>query len=186
MVGGFLGDFVKGTLRGQYEPAIISGIRLHRAIDVYTDQHPIVKRSLNRFSKEFRRYAPIICDIVYDHFLASQWSTYSNQSLQSFSDHCYKTVLGATIPQTARDTLERMQYHNALESYAKEAFIDYALISISGRLKRDNPLARGFSGYEEIRAPLNEDFKLYMPELIAFVESWLTNHFTSAPLTSEQ
>jgi len=179
MIGGFLGDFVKGQLSDQYQPGIISGIRLHRAIDVYTDQHPIVKRSHSHFNQEFRRFAPIICDIVYDHFLASQWPTYSNDSLEVFSEHCYETVLNAKIPEKARNTLKRMQNHNALASYANEEFIKQALISVSGRLKRDNPLSRGFSSYEEIREPLNKDFGAFMPELIGFVEAWRVTHFSA-------
>ncbi|KKM01805.1 hypothetical protein LCGC14_1790730, partial [marine sediment metagenome] len=34
MVGGLLGDFVKGPLRGQLPRAIEEGIALHRKIDV--------------------------------------------------------------------------------------------------------------------------------------------------------
>jgi len=178
MVGGFLGDFVKGPLKEQFPPDIMSGIRLHRAIDAFTDQHYVVKQSHRRFNKEFRRFAPIICDIVYDHFLARQWSTYSDDSLKAFSTRCYETVLSATIPQDARHTLERMEKHKALTSYADEVFIGQALTSISGRLKRANPLARGFKYYEEIRVPLNEDFQLFMPELIKFVGTWQANYFT--------
>lgn len=181
MVGGFLGDFVKGPLEGQtpdpYHPAIISGIRLHRAIDAFTDQHPIVKKSHRRFNKKFRRFAPIICDIVYDHFLASQWAHYSEETLEDFGDQCYEIVLQTSLPIKVKDTLLRMQKHNALASYAREEFIDHALINISERLKRSNPLASGFRHYEEIRAPLKEDFQLYMPALIAFVTSWRASHF---------
>ena len=55
MVGGFLGDFVKGKLSGKHPHRIELGIRLHRAIDAYTDQHPIVKQSQRRFDPAFRR-----------------------------------------------------------------------------------------------------------------------------------
>ena len=40
MVGGMLGDFVKGALGARYSPGVCAGIALHRAIDRYTDAHP--------------------------------------------------------------------------------------------------------------------------------------------------
>ena len=43
LVGGFLGDYIKGRLENRFSPEIERGIRLHRAIDQYTDSHPVVK-----------------------------------------------------------------------------------------------------------------------------------------------
>ena len=76
IVGGFLGDFVKGRLpvednQGRsgdslnaalagLEHGIVRGIRLHRAIDGYTDSHTIVKQSQRRFSTPLRRFAPLL------------------------------------------------------------------------------------------------------------------------------
>ena len=42
-LGGLLGDFVRGQPDpAQFPPRVIRGIRLHRAIDGYTDAHPAV------------------------------------------------------------------------------------------------------------------------------------------------
>jgi acyl carrier protein phosphodiesterase len=173
MIGGFLGDFVKGRLDTQYEGKILSGLKLHRAIDAFTDHHPIVKQSHQRFTKEFRRYAPIICDIAYDHFLASNWSNYSEMPLQEFTYYCYRTVLKAELPINARNTMSRYQEHKVLESSDDTAFVSRALVSISARLKRDNPLDRAFDDFESIKNELEQDFELFMPSVLSFTNSWL-------------
>ena len=44
MAGGYLGDFVKGTLKdADFSPGVTLGIKLHRAIDAFTDSHSTVK-----------------------------------------------------------------------------------------------------------------------------------------------
>jgi acyl carrier protein phosphodiesterase len=173
MVGGFLGDFVKGRLVGQYEGKILSGLRLHRSIDAFTDHHPVVKQSHQRFTKEFRRYAPIICDIAYDHFLARNWSTYNEIPLHEFASFCYQTVLKAELPINARNTMSRYEEHKVLESYDETAFVSRALVSISARLKRDNPLDRAFGDFEDIKEDLALDFELFMPSVLSFTKTWL-------------
>ena len=40
IVGNLLGDFVKGRPEGRFPPGVVRGIRLHRAIDGFTDGHP--------------------------------------------------------------------------------------------------------------------------------------------------
>ena len=42
-LGNFLGDFIKGNPEGQFNPGVVSGIRLHRFVDSYIDGHPLIK-----------------------------------------------------------------------------------------------------------------------------------------------
>ena len=64
MIGNFIGDFVKGrNLLEQFDSEIAAGIDLHRAIDEYTDSHPVVTQSKNRLRPSYRHYAPVIVDM---------------------------------------------------------------------------------------------------------------------------
>jgi len=177
MVGGFLGDFVKGKLTGKHPDQIELGIRLHRAIDAYTDRHPLVKQSQHRMDPEFHRYAGIITDIVYDHFLAQNWQICSPVSLQEFSENACKLVIKAKplLPQNALKTILWMQSSAALVRYKDEAFIDRALKNISRRLSRSNPLANGFQQFEQNRSALEDDFLNFIPELKSFAEQWIVD-----------
>ena len=177
MVGGFLGDFVKGKLTGKYPGRIELGIRLHRAIDAYTDQHPLVKQSQRRMDPEFYRYSGIITDIVYDHFLAQNWQICSPVSLDEFSENACELVIKAKplLPQNALESILWMQSSAALVRYKDEVFIDRALKSISRRLSRSNPLAEGFLQFEQNRTALEDDFLNFIPELKSFAEQWIAD-----------
>src|SRR5258708_857949 len=86
LVGNFIGDFVKGKyLRDRYEPEIAKGIELHRAIDYFTDLHPIVRQSKNRLRPKYNHYSGIIVDIFYDHFLAANWNQDSEVTLPEYA-----------------------------------------------------------------------------------------------------
>jgi acyl carrier protein phosphodiesterase len=54
------------------------GIILHRAIDTFTDAHPFLDKAKKLHSR-YHHYAGVIVDVFYDHFLAKNWVTYSNE-----------------------------------------------------------------------------------------------------------
>ena len=110
LVGGFLGDYIKGRLENRFSPDIERGIRLHRAIDRYTDSHLVVKHSYTRFDPRFRRYAGIITDIAFDHLLAQDWHRYYNEPLESYSAGTLEKLLAhkdmltdRRMPETQRE-----------------------------------------------------------------------------------
>ena len=94
LIGGLLGDFVKGRERlQQYSPAVRAGILLHRAIDRYTDAHPAVHASCALISPARRRFAAILVDVFCDHFLACHWHRYTDLPLEAFTQQVYTTLL---------------------------------------------------------------------------------------------
>jgi acyl carrier protein phosphodiesterase len=62
MIGGFLGDFVKGPLKGEYPVEIEQGIALHRRIDARSDCHPAMQNLKRSLPKNWTRYAGIRAD----------------------------------------------------------------------------------------------------------------------------
>ena len=64
LLGSLLGDFVKGRLDDRYPETVRRGIALHRAIDSFTDAHPLHRESRNRIGGERRRYAGIIIRLL--------------------------------------------------------------------------------------------------------------------------
>lgn len=173
IIGSFLGDYVKGQLLGAYPAEIEAGIHLHRHIDAFTDRHVIVKQSYQRFQPPYRRYAPIMTDLVFDHFLASYWNEYHHTSLEEFNRHVFGVCenLMGHLPETACRTFISMRDKSALLNYTRPDFIEYSLNHISRRLRRTNPLDKG---YEEILGQLpalESDFRRFFPELQAFAIS---------------
>lgn len=59
-------------------------ILVHRAIDAFTDSHHLVLTAKCKFRTETRRFSGILLDIFYDHLLAKNWSSYSEEGLREF------------------------------------------------------------------------------------------------------
>jgi acyl carrier protein phosphodiesterase len=138
LIGGLLGDFVKGALGERYTPGVRTGILLHRAIDRYTDAHASVRASCALISPARRRFAAILVDVFYDHFLARHWPRYSEQPLADFTQQVYATLLPqlASYPERLQYILPRMAADDWLASYAEVESVDAALHGIARRFQR--------------------------------------------------
>ena len=104
LIGNLLGDFVKGTAVNLYSEEIRKGIDLHRKVDSYTDSHAIVRSSKSLVSSHRRRFAGVLIDVFYDHFLVKNWLEYSEIPVPDFSLDVYKLLqdIGA-VSQPVRD-----------------------------------------------------------------------------------
>lgn len=166
-VGNFIGDFVKGNQMDAYPSKIRKGILLHRAIDSYTDSHPVVRESKERLRPEYRHYAPVITDVFYDHFLANKWSFYSSENLEKYTHAFYKMIDGYReyLPSSTRHMLGYMKRDNWLFNYRLLEGINRALTGMSRRTKFDSKmetasdeLKRNYSSYEG-------EFDRFFPDL---------------------
>ena len=177
LVGGFLGDFVKGQLKGERCTAIENGIRLHRAIDAYTDKHEITRISQKRYEKRFRRFSSIMTDVIFDHFLAVRWREYHSDELYTFSNNTFSTLSQNRehLPPNAIKAFERMQCSNVLLKYRDPEFVDRTFRYLSGRLRRDNPLAEAYEQFLVNRDKLDSDFIEFFPELTHLSNEWIAN-----------
>ena len=177
LIGNFLGDYIKGRLVGERQVAIETGIQLHRAIDAFTDSHPITRRSQSRFEPRFRRVSGIMTDIIFDHFLAKDWDKYHSDDLQNFSDITMRKLLASRehLPENAIEGCQRMYDNNVLSRYVEPAFIDRSLRHLSTRLSRDNPLTEGYVQFLENQEELHSDFQEFFPVLQKHVSTWVVD-----------
>ena len=169
LVGSLLGDFVKGRLDGRFAESVRRGIALHRAIDSFTDAHPLHLQSRNRISRARRRYAGIIIDVCYDHFLCRRWTDYSSESLDCFTERVYTALRDhyGDLPQQLQRIVTRMIADDWLASYAALENIGRALEGIARRIERRNPLAGAVAEIENNYAALDGDFQRFFPRLEA-------------------
>src|ERR1035437_8952080 len=93
MIGNFIADSVKGSSFKNYSEGIAKGILLHRAIDFYSDNHPVFLQSVIRLRPNYRKYAGVMVDIFYDHFLAKNWKDYSEKSLVQYADEVHSLMM---------------------------------------------------------------------------------------------
>ena len=96
ILGNFLGDYVKGNLNklhdGTYSKGVILGIALHRQIDTFTDQHPVVKESIARIRPYYHKFSGIVIDMFHDHIFAKNFHQFTDIELEVFSANFYKIL----------------------------------------------------------------------------------------------
>lgn len=174
-LGNLLGDFVKGNLESwqlHYSPEIIKGIKIHRQVDQFTDQHRIYMRSKRRISPINKVYSGIIIDIFYDHFLAKNWSLFSEENLQNFIKNIYGILKDnqPLLPVKLQQVLPRLMTEDWLSSYQTLEGIYLTLIRLSRRLKRENNLALALHDLVNHYQELEADFLTFFPEAIEYVD----------------
>ncbi len=178
LVGNLLGDFLRGVDRAQYSEAIRQGIRLHHEVDRFTDSHELFARSRNRLQPPYRRYAGVLIDIYYDHFLAAHWTRFSRETLEHFSQAAYGilTAHEAILPERLRRMLPYMVSEDWLTSYRTREGVDRTLRRLSRRLTRENPLSTAVCQLDEHYGELQEDFLGFFPRLIEFAKTRGEDH----------
>jgi acyl carrier protein phosphodiesterase len=171
ILGNFLGDFVNKSLEDNYEYSIRNGIFMHRKLDSLTDSHPVFLKSKSRVSAINRRFAGVLIDIFYDHFLARNWPIYSSVSLEEYADNFYSILIKFSncLPDKLTHRMPYMIEENWLLSYREIPGIKRPLERISKRFTKSNhplvdPVDELLKNYEE----LESDFKAFFPEAIEY------------------
>lgn len=175
-LGGMLGDFVHGQPDGSVFPSrVIAGIRLHRAIDVYTDAHPEVLAAKALLPAPYRRYAGILLDMWFDRCLARDFPRWSAQPLPEYSA-ALRALLwrqDALLPPALRRFRGYMEAHGLPAGYADDAVLGEALGGIGQRLSRVNPLDSALPLLLEREAELHGRFEAFFPQLREFAREWI-------------
>ncbi len=174
-LGGMLGDFVRGTPDAAWPRGVVAGIRLHRAIDVYTDAHPQVLAAKARLAPPYRRYAGILLDMWFDHALARDFPRWSTVPLAQFSADLRALLSDrqAQLPPALQRFLTYMQTHDLPAAYAQPQVLGRALAGVGQRLQRANPLADALPVLQAQAGALDRHFEVFFPELQAFARGWI-------------
>jgi acyl carrier protein phosphodiesterase len=171
MVGNFIADAVKGKQIDAFDDNIRKGIKLHRAIDSFTDSHAITKQSRQRLQKVYRHYSGVIVDIYYDHFLAVNWSTYHDSDLKEFTIGVYDTLneYADVLPGKIKFMLQYMVPQNWLLNYAHFEGIERVLTGMSNRTKFNSGMEHAIYELKEHYPLFEEEFSTFFPFLQQYV-----------------
>jgi acyl carrier protein phosphodiesterase len=172
-IGNLLGDFIKGSSKYLYPDEIRKGIELHQKIDTYTDSHQIFRSSKRLISPNRRRFAGVMIDVFYDHFLAKNWLDYSEIPLLDFSGRVYQVLQDNhnILPESLQRILPEIIAQDWLTSYKEVPAIDNTLKRISARIKRTNNLADGVEELKFNYQQLESDFSAFFPDLINYTKT---------------
>jgi acyl carrier protein phosphodiesterase len=177
LLGSFIGDFVKGSAEGRFDARIVSGIAFHRHVDAFADGHALTRESRRLFKATRRRYAGVIIDICYDHFLSRHWDTYSNEDLEAFINRVYVVLQThfALLPARLKGVLPRMLAENWLACYRTLEGVDITLKRIAKRISRESRLSDAKAEIRSHYRLLEENFLRFFPDLLAYAQGYPQN-----------
>lgn len=179
LVGNFIADFVKGRLtEASGSEGIVKGIWLHRRIDHFTDTHEIVRQSKLRLRPVYHKYAGVITDMFYDHFLAVNWLAYSNVPLPEFARQTYETLERNRnwLPAGMERLLYYMAQQNWLVAYARIEGIDRALQGMARRTSFESGMEHATKALRRDYEPFQHEFKLFFPHLVDAAKQYLAEN----------
>lgn len=180
-IGNLLGDFTKGTIASLaevYPAEIIRGIKMHRAVDRFTDSHQVFKNTRALLAPERRRFSGIIIDIIFDHYLSIHWHDYHQQPLEYFIDDVYRAL--DEHPEWRAGRLAKafpmMRDENWLITYTTVEGVELTLERVSRRGKRTAQIAGGITDLRKHYAEFEASFQAFMPSLLDFTDAWKSKH----------
>lgn len=140
LVGNLLGDFCKGVQLAALEPAVLAGLHNHRAVDRFTDQHPLLLTEKKCFSPQRRRFAGVALDVLFDHYLIKYWQRFYEPSFEQAKAQLYQRLANAEplMPEMMRFTMQKVRQQDWFASYQEPVKVGFALDRIAQRIRFPN------------------------------------------------
>lgn len=174
-IGNFIADHVKGSDFKTYPPQVSKGIQLHRAIDTFTDHHPVFRQSKHRLHEVYGHYSGVLTDMFYDHFLASLWKNYHPKTLTDFAQEFYDLMQNTPIqiPDKTKRMMPHMIKGNWLCAYETVEGLTNILTQMDYRTDFNSGMKDGtvqlLNHYEEYR----NEFEVFFEKMRIYVKDWL-------------
>lgn len=170
LLGNIISDFVKGKKKFDYPALIHKGIMLHRAIDAFTDEHIITKEAKQYLKPAVGLYAGAFVDVVYDHFLATDISTWKETSLRMFADYVYETInVNLTLlPEKFRNIFPYMKQHDWLFNYQYNWGIQKSFEGVARRAVYLNSSVEAYSIFESRYATFQQLSSVFLNDVKKF------------------
>ena len=177
LVGNMISDFVKGKKKYDYPPEILTGIDLHRAIDDFTDMHPVTKSARQIFQPVYGLYSGAFMDIAYDYFIANDKQLFEPGSLETFSMDVYDTLDNYTsiFPPRFNQLFPSMKKYNWLLNYRNVSGIERSFEGLAYRAVYMSDSEAAFNLFLLNKDKLEDAYRMFFPELIRFTQTTITS-----------
>ena len=174
LLGNFIADSVKGNPDNHFPERIADGIRLHRAIDDFTDKHPLVKQGAERFRETQGRYASVVIDVVYDHVLASNWQQFHAEDLNGFTASVYQRLeaLSHHFPPQVERYFPYMKQQNWLYNYQFEWGFRKSLEGLDRRSSNPTEMHKAVQVFKQHDDLFLNEFERFIADAAEMVNSY--------------
>ena len=163
-------DFIKGKKQFDYSEDIRKGILLHRAIDAFTDEHPVNKTARQVFQPYYRLYSSAFLDVVYDHFLARDKHHFPGDALAAFAQEVYQILdsYEPQLPPNFRTMLPYMKKYDWLFNYQHPVGIENSFAGLVRRASYMQEHETAFRLFKENYQTLQQAYNSFFPEIHQF------------------
>lgn len=174
LAGNMIGDHVKGLKAlDAYPEDIRQGILLHRSIDRFTDEHPVMLQAKRVFRPGYGLYAGAITDTLLDYFLANDSSLFATAGqLKQFSEEIYAKLetRKAYLPVSFLAYFRSMKEHDWLSNYRSYDGIRRSLYGLHRRAKQMPDPAAAFDLFRAEETLLRTYYESFIGDVISFVK----------------
>jgi acyl carrier protein phosphodiesterase len=182
MIGNFIADHVKGDGITKFNTGIQQGIKLHRAIDTFTDSHPEYLKSKSRLIANYRKYSGVVADMFYDHFLSANWQNYSQEPLDLFTDRIHAVIIKhyPILPDRSQRFVAYMNKFNWLKGYGTLEGLGRALSGMAIRTPFKSGIENAVSDLKKDYTHYKSEFEFFFPAICEYAKQWIeVNIFTN-------
>lgn len=173
-IGNFIGDFVKASDMENFSETINEGIRMHWAIDEFTDTHLVVQKSKDRLRPKYGHYAGVIVDIYYDHFLARNWKNYHQDDLRSYVNQQYKMLQShiSILPKKVVRMLPYMIKYDWLYNYQYFDGIERVMHGMANRSNFNSKMEESVVELKKYHKEFEGEFEEFFTELKSYCDDF--------------
>lgn len=172
LTGSFIADSVKGRTIELLPVAAKQGVIVHRLLDRFTDSHKAFREGVELIKPNLGRWSGVVADIVFDHFLALKWESFSTLQLSDFANYCYHILLQRIewVPLQSRRILPRITEDDWLTRYSNLEFLNRVFIGMHHRTSSKSTMPMAVDTLVENYDGLSDCFDRLFPDVISYVK----------------
>ena len=175
LVGNMIADFVKNRDVARLPESIQKGIKLHRAIDTFTDAHLLIHEAKAPFRPLVRLYSGAFVDVAFDYFLANDTTENSQREWQEHSREVYAVLrrYEEFLPEVFKKVLDKMQQDDWLYNYRNEWGIEYSFRNVVNKAQFLDKTTNVFPAFLANKDFLREKYEIFFPEIKSFAQDFV-------------
>ena len=175
LVGNMIADFVKNRDVARLPESIQKGIKQHRAIDTFTDAHPLIHEAKAPFRPLVRLYSGAFVDVAFDYFLANDTTENSQREWQEHSQRVYAVLrrYEEFLPEVFKKVLDKMQQDDWLYNYRNEWGIEYSFRNVVNKAQFLDKTTNVFPAFLANKDFLREKYEIFFPEIKSFAQDFV-------------
>jgi acyl carrier protein phosphodiesterase len=177
MYANIYGDFIKGSKLSHHPEIVQKGIKLHRTIDSFIDNHTKVLELKKLLSTDLPKISGIAIDLYFDHILAVQWEDLTNENLKKFTEdfHAHDFNSSQFDNQNFAFLIDKMKSDNWLYNYQFHHGLEFACKGLSRRISFSNQLHNAPVIFTTFRREIEHTFNDFMTDAIPFFKEYHQN-----------